>query len=172
VGNFVQNTGNLLKSLLTGAGDTFGRGVEVVSDYLRKPQGDVTSDYLVSPVPERPMEAPRIAAPAQPQPQPSQFDRLTYYLPTGNPTSTGTTPRSGYTAAISRQLLGDIPMGTLIQLPNGQVVRVEDVTDDDILGTLDIFYNNPQEATYPQGMERNVPFNIVGRDTEGLKYNF
>ena len=62
--NFVQNTGNLLKSLLGGVGSNISRGVEVFSDYLRKPQGDVTSDYLISPLPDE--ERKKIITPPKP----------------------------------------------------------------------------------------------------------
>lgn len=117
-----------------------------------------------------------LISPMQPQSPPQNkqsFDRLSYYLPTGGQTATGTTPISGKTAAISRELLSQIPMGTLIQLPNGQVVRIEDLTAPHIKNTLDLYYSNPNEALYPeQGLMRNVPYQTVGRDTTGLKYNY
>ncbi len=107
-----------------------------------------------------------------PTPQ-SSFGRLSYYLPTGNQTATGTNPVSGYTAAVSPNLAKQIPMGTLIRLPNGQVVRVEDLTAQTIKDTLDLFYSNAGAANYPeQGLMRNVPYETIGRDTSGLRYNY
>ena len=45
-----------------------------------------------------------------PTPTPkSLFKRVTYYLPTGNNTASGTKPKSGYTAAISPDLFNKIP---------------------------------------------------------------
>jgi 3D (Asp-Asp-Asp) domain-containing protein len=115
---------------------------------------------------------PKPSPTPSPTPQPN-FGRLSYYLPTGNQTATGTTPVSGYSAAISRELLPQIPMGTLIKLPNGRIVRVEDLTGQDIKNTLDLFYSSREQANYPeQGLMQNVPYENVGRDISGLKYNF
>ncbi len=114
---------------------------------------------------------PLISSSNDPMPQPT-INRLTYYLPTGNLTATGTQPKGGYTAAISPDLEKSIPFGSLIKLPNGQTVRVEDRTSRALKSTLDIFYPNKDVATYPAGMETNVPYQIVGRDIGGLKYNF
>lgn len=129
---------------------------------------------LISPLPDNPSQPSPTPSP-MPTPMP-QFGRVSYYLPTGGQTATGTDPVSGYTAAVSRQMLPQVPMGSLIKLPNGKVVRVEDLTADDILSTLDLYYGSQEEyqnAGYPgKGLERNVPYQIVGRDTTGLKYNY
>lgn len=149
--------------------DRINSGIQSLGDYLGRSSPGPMADYTPTPVPTPAVE--QKITPPSPTPQ-LQFGRVSYYLPTGNQTATGTTPQSGYTAAISRQLLGDIPMGTLIQLPNGQVVRVEDVTAEDILNTLDIYYNSSDEVQYPQGgLMRDVPYETIGRDLTGLLYN-
>jgi len=103
-------------------------------------------------------------------PTPEQtFGRVTYYLPTGNLTATGTTPVPDYTAAISRELKEKIPMGSIIELPDGSKYRIEDFTASKIKNTLDLFRKEPKKG---EGLKTNVPFKIVGRDTTGLKYNF
>lgn len=101
-----------------------------------------------------------------------KFGRVTYYK-TGDLTTTGTKPKAGYTAAISRDLLNTVPMGSIIELENGHRYRVEDRTADKYKGvpirsTLDVFETNPAKG---QGLDRNVPYKIVGKDTSGLKYN-
>jgi 3D (Asp-Asp-Asp) domain-containing protein len=133
----------------------FNTGTQNAGEYASTPTP--TNEYSPTPTPT-----------SQPQ-----FGRVSYYLPTGGLTATGTTPVSGYSAAISRQLLGDIPMGSLIKLPNGNVVRVEDLTNEDIKDTLDLFYSTNDEATFPEkGLMRDVPYSVVGRDTTGMKYNY
>lgn len=127
--------------------------------------------YTVPPPTLIPTPTPT-AAPTPTQTAKSVFDRVTYYLPTGNKTASGTVPKSGYTAAISPELFNKIPMGSLIKLPNGTTVRVEDKTNPRLKGTLDLFYDNKESAKYPNGMERNVGYEVVGRDTSGLQYNY
>ena len=143
-----------------------------VQDLLQAPGGLWGQVLAILNQPKQPMYDP---SPSRPTPTPvpqSAVDRLTYYLPTGNLTSTGTTPKGGYTAAISPDLEKSIPFGSLIKLPNGQTVRVEDRTNKRLKSTLDIYYPNKEVATYPQGMANKVPYQIVGRDVTGLKYNY
>ena len=105
-----------------------------------------------------------------PTPTPhTQFGRVTYYKPTGGLTSTGTVPKPNYTAAISRELKNVIPMGSIVELPNGSRFRVEDLTNERIRDTLDLFREQPEEG---EGLQTNFPYKIVGRDTAGLKYNY
>ena len=141
------------------------------SDLLQVPGGlwkqvlallNQPKQQLIDPSPTRPVQSATATT----------IDRLTYYLPTGKLTSTGTQPRGGYTAAISPDLEKSIPFGSLVKLPNGQTVRVEDRTNKRLKSTLDIYYPNKEVATYPLGMENNVPYQIVGRDISGLKYNY
>lgn len=108
-----------------------------------------------------------------PTPQPSgTFARATHYQPTGNPTSTGTIPQPGRTAAVSPDMLDQVPYGTLVLMPDGIIYRVEDRTADDLTGTIDIFGEQPLVDQFPYGKSENVPFTIIGKDTEGLKYNY
>jgi len=124
---------------------------------------------VISPLPDEMM---RNLTPT-PTPAPRlPFKRVTYYLPTGSPTATGTEPRSGYTAAISPDLLGSLKMGDIITLKNGIKVRVEDKTNKRLKNTLDIFYNDKQSAKYPNGMDTDVDFDVTGHDTSDMKYNY
>lgn len=112
-----------------------------------------------------------------------RFDRVTYYTPRETPaynidgveqmlTRTGTTPQPGYTAAVSPNLLkeqgGSLQMGNLVQL-GGRTYRIEDVTNESIKNTLDIYRDKNYRGV---GLKRNVPYEVVGRNTEGLKYNY
>jgi 3D (Asp-Asp-Asp) domain-containing protein len=178
MGNFAQNTGNLLKSLIQSTGGNISRGWDVVSQYLGNQTPDVTSNNLISPVPQNappptmgPIQQPAQQVPQQ-SPQSNTVPRMTYYLPTGNPTASGTTPQSGYTMAVSRELLKDIPMGTLIKLADGTIRRVEDVTDSDIKNTFDLFFSTQEEGmAATNGLSTDVPYETVGRDLSGLLYN-
>jgi len=122
-------------------------------------------------------QAKASSLPAQPAPTPSAtptptpasalqalFGRVSQYGATGNLTATGTTPEAGRTAAVSPDLLELLPYGTLIQLPDGSIYRVEDRTADSISSTLDVFSEDPR------GLQRNVPYSVVGKDMEGLRY--
>jgi len=111
-------------------------------------------------------------------PTPTQrntFGRVTYYLPTGNLTATGTVPTPNYTAAISRELKKLVPMGSIIELPDGKRFRIEDLTAEadklgkPILNTLDLFREQPEPG---EGLRTNVPYRIIGRDISGMKYNY
>ena len=127
--------------------------------------------------------APTVAPTTTPIPTPTphtQFGRVTYYQKTGNLTSTGTVPKPNYTAAISRELKKVVPMGSIIELPDGTRFRIEDLTAEEIENketgertpirdTLDLFRDQPGEG---EGLQRNVPYKVVGRDTAGLKYNY
>ena len=110
--------------------------------------------------------------------------RITYYTPTGDLTSTGTTPLEGRTAAKSRDWGNLIPMGSMVTLPDGNTYRIEDLTaqfysdkegnpdpNRPIEDTIDIFSQEPRQDEFPFGMTKNAPAEIVGQDLEGLRYN-
>lgn len=116
-------------------------------------------------------------------PAQGNFGRVTYYSPTETPaydvngikqmlTRTGTNPKPGYTAAVSPNMLreqgGSLRMGDLVQVGD-RTYRIEDVTNESIKDTLDVYRHTPEEG---EGLKQNVPFRVTGRDTKGLKYNF
>lgn len=112
------------------------------------------------------------------QPQ-EKFSRMTYYTPVETPsyngqmlTATGTNPVPGYTAAISPNMLksrgGARQMGDIVEV-NGKLYRIEDLTNESILDTLDI-YQNPDYTG--SGLLKDVPYKFVKRDTSGLRYNY
>lgn len=111
---------------------------------------------LVSPEPKSGLESYNILGEGN-------LGRITQYGPTGNLTATGTIPYPGRTAAISPDLLSVIPFGSLVKIQN-QVYRIEDLTHPRIKNTLDIFSNSPV------GLQKDIPYQIIGRDYAGLKY--
>ena len=154
--NLFQNVKNIINESGGGLSDLFAK----------QPLPTPVPTPSVTPVP---LPTPPVSPKIVPR---SLFKRVTYYLPTGSSTATGTTPKSGYTAAVSPDMLDRVPMGSLIKLPNGKIIRVEDKTNKRLKDTLDIFYNTKDEAVYPKGMERDVAIEIIGRDTSGMKYNY
>lgn len=138
---------------------------------------------IISPIPEDKRSLWDIWFPKKPKPSPTSVPtpaptpslmakRLTYYLPTGNLTATGTVPKNAYTLAVSPDMEKVASQGSVLQFPNGFTGRVEDRTNSRLRDTVDVFYDTPQQATYPSGMQRDVPFKILRYDPKGLKYNF
>jgi 3D (Asp-Asp-Asp) domain-containing protein len=108
-----------------------------------------------------------------PKEEPKTYaERLTYYLPTGAKTATGTTPKNGYTLAVSPDMEKVASQGSVLRFDNGFEGRVEDRTNKRLKGTVDVYYDSKEQATYPKGMEKNVPFKILRYDPSGLKYNY
>ena len=111
---------------------------------------------LISPMPQGGLQAHNIFPGGN-------FGRISQYGATGNNTATGTIPMPNRTAAISPDLLSSIPFGSLVKVGN-QTYRIEDLTHPRIKNTLDVF------SASPSGLQRNVPYQITGKDYSGLKY--
>lgn len=111
---------------------------------------------LVSPIPAGGMDSYNILGEGT-------FGRISQYGPTGNNTATGTIPMPNRTAAVSPDILSSVPYGSLVRVGN-QTYRIEDLTAPEIKNTLDVFSNSPS------GLQRNIPYQIIGKDFSGLKY--
>lgn len=118
---------------------------------------------------QMPTPIPTPTASPTPTPYPEYIiPEVTYYLPTGNLTATGTEPRENWTLAVTRDLEKDFPMGTIVEFPNGQRYRIEDRTAPNLVGRFDVFSPTPQKW----GKKSSVKVKKIGKDTSGLKYNY
>lgn len=129
---------------------------ELLALLIQGIMGQQHQPSLVSPMPQGGLQAHN-SFPG------GSFGRISQYGATGNNTATGTIPMPGRTAAVSPDLLSQIPFGSLVKVGN-QTYRIEDLTNPRIKNTLDVF------SATPSGLQRNIPYEIVGRDYSGLKY--
>jgi len=152
-------------TLLVGlAKSAVGSGTEATPAWAQKPQAQEVTPVLAE-------DAPQTTG---------TFKRKTYYTPNETPaydkkgmlTATGTTPKPGYTVAVSPDMLkshgGTLKTGDLLEI-GGKQFRVEDLTNESLKGTVDVYMEEVSPDT--KGLEQDVPFKVVGRNKEGLKYN-